>query len=378
MDRVTDHCEREAWEAQASNNGQAQRRARANVVTLADVEPEPVDWLWPGRVALGKLTLLCGDPGLGKSFATLDIASRVSTGSPWPDNLTRAPQGGVILLSAEDDIADTIVPRLVAMDADRSRIVAIKGIAQANQHEAHLDLTTDLAALEGAISELPNCKLVVIDPVTAYLGETDSHKNAEVRAILSQLSELAGRHKVAILAVTHLNKASTMPAIYRAMGSLAFMAAARCVWIVARDESDETGRRRLFVSAKNSLASDTSGLAYALVPERDTARVAWERDAVSLRADQVMGGGRKAEALEEAITFVRETVEANGGDMLSDDLSTAAEAEGITEATLRRAKKKVCRSYREKGAGGRWRACLKEAGDNQGAQDVLDTSNEQH
>jgi len=341
-------------------------RDRAPVmVRLSEVQPEPVRWLWPGRIAMGKLTLLCGDPGLGKSFVTLDLASRVSSGAPWPDlPLLPNSTGGVVLLSAEDDLADTIRPRLDAAEADVSRVAAIQAVRRllptGQSQEADFDLTEDLAALEEAITQTPDCRLVVIDPLTAYLGKTDSHKNAEVRAVLARLFELAARHRVALLAVTHLNKASTLPAIYRAMGSLAFVAAARAVWAAVRDEQDETGQRRLFVPIKNNLGADDSGLAYALAPAGNTARVIWEPEPVDMRADDALNGGRKAVVREDAGQFVIDTLTASGGDMLSADLTEAAKADGISERTLWRARKAVAESYKEKGRGGRWRCKLKD------------------
>ncbi len=343
------------------------------LVRLSDVQPEPIRWLWPGRIAMGKLTLLCGDPGLGKSFVTLDLAARVSSGSPWPDlPLLPNDKGGVVLLNAEDDLADTIRPRLDAAEADVSRIASIQAVRRViptgQTQETDFDLTEDLVALEAAIAQTPGCRLVVIDPLTAYLGKTDSHKNAEVRAVLARLFELASRHRVALLAVTHLNKASTLPAIYRAMGSLAFVAAARAVWAAVRDDEDETGRRRLFVPIKNNLGSDETGLAYSLEPAGSTARVIWEPDPVDMRADDAMNGGRKAVVREDASQFVIDLLTAHGGDMLSEDLKAAAEAADISKRTLRRAKEMVVDSYKEKGRGGRWRCKLKD-----GQQDGPDT-----
>ncbi|MBU0639064.1 MAG: AAA family ATPase, partial [Planctomycetes bacterium] len=264
----------------------AARNPTPVTVRLADVQPELLRWLWPGCIALGKLTLLCGDPGLGKSFVTLDLAARVSSGTTWPDlPLLPNPAGSVVLLSAEDDLADTIRPRLDAAGADATRVVAIQAVRRilvtGQTQDDYFDLTEDLPALEAAIQQVSDCRLVIIDPLTAYLGKTDSHKNAEVRAVLARLFELAARHKVAVLAVTHLNKANTLPAIYRAMGSLAFVAAARAVWAVVRDEDDETGRRRLFVPVKNNLGADETGLAYALEPAGQTASVQWESDPVN-------------------------------------------------------------------------------------------------
>ena len=202
---------------------------RAIATYVASVDRQQLEWLWPGRIPLGKLTLMCGDPGLGKSFVTLDMAARVSTGDPWPDtSLLRQPAGGVVLFNAEDDLADTIAPRLDRMGADDKRIVAIEGVAVQSQ-QRHFSLEIDLPRLEEVLDDNPDARLVVIDPVSAYCGSVDSHKNADVRGLLAPLANLASRRRVAIVCVTHLSKSGGNKAVYRAMGSLAFAAAApRC------------------------------------------------------------------------------------------------------------------------------------------------------
>jgi putative DNA primase/helicase len=236
------------------------------LISMAEVHSRPIEWLWPGRIARGKVTLIAGDPGLGKSFLTLDLAARVSRGSPWPDAPNAsAPLGGVVLLSAEDDAEDTIRPRLDAAGADVHRIKLLQAVRhnyRENQKEAVFSLGTDLPALEAAILATPGCRLVVIDPITAYLGETDSHKNAEIRGLFAPLAALAAKHGVAIVCVTHLNKSGSGPAIYRSIGSIGFVAAARAVWAVIKDRDNP--RRWLMLPAKNNLAPDALGLAYTL------------------------------------------------------------------------------------------------------------------
>jgi len=167
-------------------------RRQPVMVRMSDVEPQDVEWLWPGRIAVGKLTLLAGDPGLGKSFVSLDIASRVSLGSPWPDSRGHfAPEGSTVLLSAEDDEADTIRPRLDSAQArcDRiSRLAAIKDGSKENT----FDLERDIPALEMAVDLLGDCRLVIIDPISSYIVQNaDSHKNSDVRRILAPLAQFA-------------------------------------------------------------------------------------------------------------------------------------------------------------------------------------------
>ena len=219
------------------------------VTRLDDCHSSPIQWLWNGRVPAGKLTLLVGDPGLGKSFVTLDIAARVSRGRPLPhlSDEHRRPSttpGSVVLLSAEDDVSDTIRPRLVAtrpISRGLRRLEAVRSPdpERGQPRDMTFSLANDLGVLEQLISSLDRCRLVVIDPITAYLGAGDSHNNAEMRSLLAPLSDLASRTGVAVLAINHLNKAGQGPAIYRSMGSLAFAATARSVLAVLRDPHDQ-------------------------------------------------------------------------------------------------------------------------------------------
>lgn len=331
------------------------------IVRLSDVTPEPVAWLWPGRIALGKLTLIAGDPGLGKSFLTLDMASRVSRGSAWPDapGVATTP-GGVVLLSAEDGVADTIRPRLDAAGADVDRIVALEAVQSVGENGRDsartFDLSCDLSALESAIQSVEGCRLVVIDPVTAYLGGVDSHKNAEIRGLLAPLGAIAERHRVAVVAVTHLNKSGGGPAIYRAMGSLAFAAAARAAWAVSKDKDDP--RRRLLLPIKNNIAPDTGGLAYRIEPlgVDGCPAVEWEPDAVNVSADDALanvrdeGGGRTER--DDAAEWLRDLL-ANGPRPARNVEGEARDA-GYSIATVRRAKAAIGVVSRKPAFGGPW------------------------
>ena len=331
------------------------------IVRLADVKPEPVAWLWPGRIALGKLTLIAGDPGLGKSFLTLDMASRVSTGAGWPDRRCESfAPGGVVLLSAEDGVADTIRPRLDAAGADVARIVALEAIRSVGDNGREsartFDLSRDLLALESAIRSVEDCRLVVIDPVTAYLGGVDSHKNAEIRGLLAPLGAIAERHRVAMVAVTHLNKSGGGPAIYRAMGSLAFAAAARAAWAVSKDKDDP--RRRLLLPIKNNIAPDTGGLAYRIEPlgVDGCPAVAWEPDPVNVSADDALagdrdeGGGRTER--DDAADWLRDLLAP--GPRPARDVERDARDAGYSIATVRRAKAAIGVVSRKPAFGGPW------------------------
>jgi hypothetical protein len=315
---------------------------QAVVVRLDSVQQRPLEWLWPGRVPLGKLTLLSGDPALGKSLLTLDMAARVSAGQPWPDApRTPTAAGSVVLLSAEDDAADTICPRLEAAGADLSRVVEVRAVRTREDGRGRApSLATDLPALERAIADVGDVRLVVIDPLSAYLGETDSHRNAEVRALLAPLQALAECSGAAIVAVSHLNKNSGVSAMYRTMGSLAFVAAARTAWAVQRDPEDDG--RVLLLSVKCNLAARTAGLAYRVAPSSDGRRVpilAWEPDPVDMTAAEALAGSARplrAERTQSTSEWLSNLLAHGAVD--SEQVRCQAREAGIGRKELTRAK----------------------------------------
>jgi putative DNA primase/helicase len=312
----------------------------------ADVTPEPVEWLWPGRVALGKLTLIAGEAGLGKSQLSIAMVASVTTGGEWPCREGRAPQGSVVILSAEDGAADTVVPRLMAADADRERVKLVSAVRDEKSRRS-FNLSADLALLDQMISEIGDVKLIIIDPISSYLGpKVDSHVNAAVRAVLEPVSEMAARLRVAIVAITHPPKGTGTTAINRFIGSIAFVAAARAAFMVTRDAEDEI--RRLFLPVKNNLAPLGKGLAFRL-EQRPVADgivgswVAWETETVTITADQALqaaddrGGGGGAGA--DAEDFLRDALA--DGAIAVKDLQADAKQAGLSWATIRRAKDRV-------------------------------------
>ena len=356
--------ERKLLQLADREDAQAAERSALGIesVRVADVPAEKVARLWPGRIALGKVTLLAGDPGLGKSFITLDIASRVSRGAGWPDDVAPPSRGGdtassaaqlaaptpasVVLLSAEDDVADTIRPRLEAHAGDCERIHVVKAVAARNSASSFrrsFDLSRDLEHLEALFDRLPDCRLLVIDPVSAYLGRNIENTNSEVRSMLGPLAALAAERNLAVLAVTHLRKEDGA-AMYRTMGSMAFIAAARAAWIVCKDPAD--GNRRLMLPVKNNLANDTCGLAYTIEPQgaNDVPVVRWSQGAIEVPADTAMErpsrpGGRPNDQLMEVANWLADKLA--DGPLPAAEVREIAEANGFAHTTLRKAFRQI-------------------------------------
>jgi AAA domain-containing protein len=334
------------------------------VQCAADITPEPVEWLWPGRIAIGKQTLLAGEAGLGKSQVTIELAAAVTNGGHWPCDEGRAPLGNVIILSAEDGAADTVIPRLMAAGADRQRVHLISAVVCGNgKGRRAFNLQGDLDLLEAKIAAIGNVNLAIIDPVSSYLGvKIDSHVNAAVRATLEPVGEMAERLRVAILSVTHPPKGSTMTAINRFIGSVAFVAAARAAFMITLDPEDES--RRLFLPVKNNLAPLGKGLAFRLeqrlVGEPGKGIVAssvvWEAEPLTITADQALaatdGGVEHQGAQREAEDFLREKLQSEP--IGAKEAEEHARAVGIAPRTLRRARKKLGVIAEKTGLEGGW------------------------
>lgn len=346
VDRILRELESEETpSAHASNPGIVPVTIR-----LSDVVAETVSWLWPQRFPLGKLSIIAGDPGLGKSFLTCEIAARVTRGAPWPDAATNVAPSGVIMLNCEDGLADTIRPRLDSHQADTTRVVALQAVRSASitERQRPFDLSRDLDALEKAIIDMPDCRVVVIDPLSAYLGEIDSHRNDEVRAILAPLCTLAVKYGIAVIGVTHLNKGSGA-AIYRTMGSLAFVAAARSAWCVAGDKSNPS--RRLLLPVKNNLGNDSTGLAFSIVD----GRIEWEDGPIVTSVDEALAlpHRRSTASSDDATEWLRSYL-SDGKPRPAKGVIEAANAHGIKEKPLRRAAKSLFVEISKKGMKGGW------------------------
>ncbi|WP_417750045.1 AAA family ATPase [Rosistilla oblonga] len=307
---------------------------------MSDVTPKPVRWLWQNRIAGGRLTLLVGMPGVGKSYLTADMAGHITTGKPWPDG-TPCELGSVIMLTAEDDPADTIRPRLDAQGADVSRVHVLTGTFRLDSKD-EADSMISLAnvdLIESALKKIPDCRLMVIDPIGSFLGgRTDSHRDNEVRSVLAPIAKLAEEYGPAMLAIAHRRKSVGTVADDMALGSRAFTGLARSVWHLSIDPTDT--ERRLLLPGKNNLAARTSGLAFRILGEPGVMQ--WEADAVDMTADEALAQehgsrGQKESAIEKAKGWLLETLAS--GSKMATDVKDLAHIAGISDRTLDRAAK---------------------------------------
>jgi DNA polymerase bacteriophage-type len=330
------------------------------LVRASDIVPRAMDWLWQGHILRGSQELLTGIPGGGKSQIHCAFVSYVTTGGAWPDGCNGAPAGNVIMLTAEDCLDQTIVPRLIAAGADRSRVFVLKKIRKDNKERMFL-LSEDLEELERMIGKVGDVRLITIDPITAYMGhKLDSHRATDVRGQLGPLADLAELMDVALSAITHPPKHTSQRAIDHFIGSQAFIAAARIGHMTVEEVSeDEHGNRTptgrsLFTNPKNNVSRKMSTLAYRIEEKAieggiKAACVTWE-EIVDITADQAIAATAPSKNKDASgIQIFLFTILANGP-VAVKLIEERAGAHGFSKDQLKRAKQKLeIVAFRERG-----------------------------
>jgi archaellum biogenesis ATPase FlaH len=310
---------------------------RATSERISQVEGQEMTWLWRDRIPLGMLTLIAGDPGHGKSLLSLDIASRVSRGTCWPDG-SDCPRGRVLLLTAEDDLPTTVRPRLEAASADLDAIEALTRIEYIDPATGHRrqrlpNLELDIGLLDQQLSA-GNYRLLIIDTLTSFLGRADANSSVDVRSRLLPLSALAAKHGVAVLAVEHLNKSSSQAATHRVSGSMAFVGIARAVYAVGRDHDDHD--LRLVAPLKMNLAPEPATLGFRIRAEHGVPRLEWLAGTITTSAAEMLQPAPIESARDRAARWLEARL-ADGPQAASVVYADAAKA-GHSERTLDRAK----------------------------------------
>jgi RecA-family ATPase len=317
---------------------------------LADVAMKPVDWLWSNHLARGKLTMLSGPSELGKSTVSIDLAARLSQGSKWPDD-NPAPLGSTIILSSEDAVADTIAPRATAAGANLENIYSL-AFVKTDGVSRTFSLQSDLQRLGEKIRAIGNVHLVIIDPVTSYMGtKIDSHRTTDVRGVLEPLQKFAEDYNVAVLMISHPQKAPATKSLNAVTGSAAFVHTPRMHFLCIQDPEckDKINSRVLFLAGKNNLGKKAAGIGYKTVnvfvgPDEciATSRIEWDNLPVTITANEALEAeaeNRRGSSTQEAKEFL-ETRLADGPQSVKD-IEAEAEANGISERTLNRARKKM-------------------------------------
>ena len=320
---------------------------QARIIRAEDVKPKDLDPVWPGFLWAGKPTMLAGDPGLGKSMVTCDIAARITTGAPWPCSTGQQQPANVVMLSAEDDLEDTIVPRLTAAGADLTRIIFIRDITAYTKDgptPIWLSLDKHMEHLAEVLrAQRGQTRLLIIDPLAAYLGhKIDSHNNSDVRTVLGGLAQLAAEHNCAVLAVSHLRKSDSSTALYRVTGSLAFTAAVRSVYFITKDPVDDD--RRLMLCAKNNLALSSFGFSYLIKANDDNIPyVEWSDEPETRSIDELLGDEQspRQTAKNNRITEIKEWInlELAHGPAPAAEMWNKAKEHGYSERDVRAAQK---------------------------------------
>ena len=317
-----------------------------NLSCAADIVPEPIHWLWPGWLPSGKLSILAGQPGCGKTTIAISLSAAISKGAEWPDGTRCRKAGNILIWTGEDGLADTLVPRLHAAGADLRRVFFVESVTDEAGELQPFDPSRDVPILAERIGQIGGASLLVIDPVISVVSG-DSHKSGDVRKSLQPLIDLGAAHACAILGITHFSKGSKGSSpTERILGSQAFGAAARMILIAGKDESSD---RRVFAKSKCNIASDSGGFEYAiemLDPREGIAssRIAWgqpldgsARDILrELEADDQEHGDADHELkFERARALIYDLLTPFAA---TKEIKAAAQAEGISWRTMEAAK----------------------------------------
>jgi RecA-family ATPase len=311
-------------------------------VLLADIEGKEIQWFWPNRIPAGMLSLLVGNPGVGKSFLTMYICSRISTGSRWPDSENKTEPGSVLLFSDEESLEYAIKPRLDAHQADCTKIFAVPHIKKPDGNPDSFSIGEHIQLLREHLDRMPDCRLIIFDPITAYLGAVNANNNAEVRGALVGLQGLAQEKKVTILGINHFSKKVELDAIHRILGSTGFVAAARAVWAVIQEryEDDCQGEPgRLLVPVKSNYSIAPTALKFQIVD----GQVVFEDGQHQVNIDAILQNAKNAKRnpnLGSATTFLSQKLEGKVFEYAKDIIDEAKEM-GISKNILYKAKNKL-------------------------------------
>lgn len=322
----------------------------------ADITPLPITWLWPGWVPAGKLTILAGAAGTGKTTLALALAAVLTSGGRWPDGSECKQLGNVLIWSSEDVADDTLVPRLIASGADLARCHFIEGIAQDGE-SVPFDPSQDIADLRRAVDAIGGVSLLLIDPIVSAVAG-DMHRANDVRRSLQAVVDFADAHGCAVIGITHFAKGGAGKAPQdRVIGSQAFGALARMVLVTAKEEGSN---RRVMARAKSNIAPDDGGVAYSLdlvtiAGGIEATHAVWE-GVIEGTAREILGdvehddNGEDKETGRDLERMLVDLLTENGGKMPAKQVKAEVSDAGYSWTAANRAKEKAgIESAKEKG-----------------------------
>ena len=310
------------------------------IIRMSEVDTQIVEWLWEPYIPFGKVTIVQGNPGEGKTTFALRLAAACTNRKPFPHMAAHEPFN-VIYQTAEDGLGDTIKPRLMEAEADLDRVLVID--------ESNQGLSLSDERIERAIRQT-GARLIILDPIQAYVGEkTDMNKANEIRPMFRRLAEIAERTGCAVILIGHLNKATGGQSAYRGLGSIDFRAAARSVLLIGRVKREPNVR--VIVHDKSSLAPEGKPIAFCLDPETGFSWIG-EYD---ITADELLSGagGNTATKTEQAERLILDLL-ADGKELASEDIVKAAAEAGISERTVQNAKRNMGGILGARRVGGQW------------------------
>jgi hypothetical protein len=335
-----------AWEeAEAKVAGQSdwQDEGALEVLNLEDLQLKRAEWLWPNYIPLGKTALLAGDPERGKSTVAFDLAARVTCGGEMPDG-SDGRLGSVIILSDEDDPSDTIGPRLVAAGVDKTKVKIVKMVKRHDKRRM-FSLIDDLPKLEKLVERIGDVRLIVIDPVNAYLGigKIDTFRNSDVRSVLAPLRDFAAKHRLTVLMITHTKKRREdgVNPIFHILDSIAFSAAPRSVMMIEPDVDDK--KVMVFAVVKCNLVPKEKRVLLCfnfkskyVADAGNQASINWHDEPSDLTLEDLFTRkpGRPSDARERAKQFLNEKVKK---ETPASEIREAAEKRGLSWSTVSRA-----------------------------------------
>lgn len=345
--------------AAAEPSPEAPRKPQYRARRLSAVPRERVEWLWQSRIPRGKITVLDGDPGVGKSMLAIALAAHITTGRMWPDGAPCRP-GSVMFMYGEDGVGDTLAPNLDTAGADSDKVLALDSVIGGVTDDGvpilrdpHLG---DIQQIEAAVLE-HGVALVVIDVLMAFLPDgTDSHKDQDVRKLLRRLKEMAERTGAAVLLLRHLNKTGGGHPLYRGGGSIGIVGAARSGLLAAPDPDDES----LIVVArtKNNLAAPVPSISYRIVADEHGARVEWAGLVERSARDLLTGPAEDDPAEQHALTrWLADYLRERGGSAPAAECikaTTKAFGGPFGKATLKRARDRAGITTDKLGMTGGW------------------------